>query len=64
MVTMGLMMVAAIGAATAKADEAGVEAMLEAIPEIAAPQDEASAEEKKRRRPRLSILTRTWRRPR
>ena len=47
MVTMSLMMVAAIGAATAKADEAGVEAMLEAIPEIAAPQDEASVEEKK-----------------
>ena len=47
MVTMGLMMVVAIGTSTAKADESGVEAMLDAIPEISAPAAEAEAEEKK-----------------
>ena len=47
MVTMGLMMVVAIGTSTAKADESGVEAMLDAILEISAPAAEAEAEEKK-----------------
>ena len=47
MVTMGLMMVTAIGTSTAWADESGVEAMLDAIPEISAPAAEAEAEEKK-----------------
>lgn len=47
MVTVGLMMMVAIGASTAEAEDAGVEAMLDAIPEIAAPKDEAEAEDKK-----------------
>ena len=47
MVTMGLMMVAAIGLSTAKAEEAGVEAMLDAIPEIVTPKTEEESEEKK-----------------
>ena len=44
---MGLMMVAAIGASTAKADEAGVEAMLDAIPEISSPKAEEETDDKK-----------------